>query len=134
MGAVLADGLAEARQPAVPSARLHPASPPGMVPGIRGRGAAEASRRRRRSGGRRRVWVDQWHEGRTSFFPAACFLPQEFAEGAVAAFLAGRDPSEVGRWEAFRWDTHKRELPPPDGLVQWLFRRRPVLERAAPTE
>lgn len=84
-------------------------------------------------GGRLGNWVEHWHEGQTSFFPASSFLPQAFAEQAVAAFLDGRDPSETGLWEPFRWDTHKREVPPPDGLLQRLLGLRRVIERAEPT-
>ena len=82
--------------------------------------------------GRARTWVEHWHEGRTSYFPAACFLPQSVAERAVSDFLAARDPSASGAWEPFRWRSHKRAEPPPDGLLQWLLRRRPVVERAEP--
>jgi hypothetical protein len=80
----------------------------------------------------RHAWVEHGEGGQTYFFAARCFLPPPAAERAVADFLAGRDPSVAGGWEPYRWGTHKRLEPPPDGLIQWLLSRRPVVERAEP--
>jgi hypothetical protein len=76
--------------------------------------------------GQQGAWVEHWHEGQTSFFPPACFLPLAVAEQAVTDFLAAHDPSASGSWEPFRWDTHKRASPPDDESA--------VIERADPAE
>jgi hypothetical protein len=62
----------------------------------------------------RDAWVEQWAEGETSYFLAACFLPQEVAEQVVREFMASRQPSSAVAWEPIDWRVHRREGPPDD--------------------
>lgn len=69
-------------------------------------------------------WVEHWAEGDTSFFLAACFVPQAAAERVVTDFAASGRPSAAVAWEPMRWDTHRREEEPED--------EGQILERAEP--
>jgi hypothetical protein len=64
--------------------------------------------------GDRDGWVEQWAEGETSYFLAACFLPQATAERVVADFMTARAPSPAVAWEPVDWRLHRREGPPDD--------------------
>ncbi len=64
--------------------------------------------------GDRKAWVEQWAEGETSYFLAACFLPQEVAEQVVGDFMASRQPSAAVTWEPIDWRVHRTEGPPED--------------------
>ena len=84
------------------------------------------------SGGDRARWVEHWMHGEASYFLAACFVPQSVAERVMADFMASGRPSGAAAWEPLDTNPHKRESPPPDGLLHWVLGRRPVVEAADP--
>ena len=65
-------------------------------------------------GGDRETWVEHWMGGETSYFLAACFVPQTLADQAVAEFMASGKASPALMWEPIDWRLHHREDPPDD--------------------